>query len=82
MYDQFKDSARVTLNDKFIGDEGCAKLAEFISTHRRIEALEIKSNDIGPVGFRMIFKALADNPNLRYLILEYNNLGESYEGVE
>lgn len=30
----------------------------------------------------MIFKALAENPNLRYLILEYNNLGESYEGVE
>lgn len=30
----------------------------------------------------MIFKALADNPNLRYLILEYNNLGENYEGVE
>lgn len=82
MYDQFKDLARVTLNDKFIGDEGCAKLAEFISAHRRIECLEIKSNDIGPTGFQLIFSALADNPNLRYLILEYNNLGESYEGVE
>ena len=51
MYDQFKDSARVTLNDKFIGDQGCSKLAEFIASHRRIESLEIKSNDIGPAGF-------------------------------
>jgi|JI9StandDraft_1071089.scaffolds.fasta_scaffold1506943_1 Ran GTPase-activating protein (RanGAP) involved in mRNA processing and transport len=59
MYDQFKDSARVTLNDKFIGDQGCSKLAEFIASHRRIESLEIKSNDIGPAGFQMIFRALA-----------------------
>jgi hypothetical protein len=39
MYEQSKDLPRVTLNDKFIGDEGCGKLAEFIGSHRRIEAL-------------------------------------------
>lgn len=69
MYDQFKDSAKVTLNDKFIGDDGCAKLADFLAGHRRIEALEIKSNDIGPSGFQTIFRALAENPNLRLLTL-------------
>lgn len=45
-FENFKDNARVVFNDRFIGDEGAKDLAKFIAEHRRIEVLEIKSNDI------------------------------------
>ena len=71
----------MSLNDKFLGDEGAARLAEFLDSHGKVEALEIKSNDIGPEGFQLIFQALKASP-IRYLVAEYNNLGMSFEGVE
>ena len=73
----FRDSLRVVFNDRFIGDEGARELARFLGEHRRVEVLEIKSNDIGSDGFQEIFSALTRNVNLRQLIIEYNNLGES-----
>ena len=82
MFEHFKDSARITLNDKFLGDEKCPQLAEFLAAHKRVEALEVKSNDIGPKGFKLIFEALTQNPNLRYLVLEYNDLGALSKGEE
>ena len=42
-----KDSLRVVFNDRFIGDQGAKDLARFLAEHRRVEVLEIKSNDIG-----------------------------------
>jgi hypothetical protein len=52
-------------------------LAKFISDHRKVEVLEIKSNDISAEGFKDIFQALTLNPPLKQLIIEYNNLGEN-----
>lgn len=75
--DAFRDNARVVFNDRFIGDEGAKELARFIAEHRRVEVLEIKSNDISAEGFKDIFEALTRNSSLRQLIIEYNNLGES-----
>lgn len=76
-FENFKDNARVVFNDRFIGDQGAHELAKFIADHRKIEVLEIKSNDISAEGFRDIFEALTRNPNLKQLIIEYNNLGEN-----
>mgnify|MGYP000851053606 FL=1 len=45
-FETFKDNARIVFNDKFMGDDGAKELARFIADHRKIEALEIKSNDI------------------------------------
>lgn len=76
-FENFRDSARVVFNDKFMGDEGARELAKFIADHRKIEMLEIKSNDISAEGFKDIFEALTRNASLRQLVIEYNNLGES-----
>jgi Ran GTPase-activating protein (RanGAP) involved in mRNA processing and transport len=54
-----------------------------LNEHRKLESLEIKSNDISAEGFKELFQALKRNPNLRQLVLEYNNLGEGeYEDWE
>lgn len=50
-FEMFKDSARVVLNDRFMGDDGARELAAFLSSHGRVESLEIKSNDISSTGF-------------------------------
>jgi Ran GTPase-activating protein (RanGAP) involved in mRNA processing and transport len=76
-FDSFKDNARVVFNDRFIGDQGAQELAKFLSDHRKVEVLEIKSNDISADGFKEIFNALTRNPNLKQLIIEYNNLGDN-----
>ncbi len=48
-----------------------------------MESVEIKTNDISSEGFVDIFKALQRNPQLRQLIVEYNNLGQdSYNDWE
>lgn len=64
-------------NDRFIGDAGAQELGVFLAEHRKMEVVEIKSNDISAVGFKDIFQALTRNVNLRQLIIEYNNLGEN-----
>ncbi len=76
-FENFKDNARVVFNDRFIGDPGAKELAKFIADHRKVEVLEIKSNDISADGFRDVFEALTRNPNFKQLIIEYNNLGEN-----
>lgn len=76
-FENFKDNFKFVFNDRFIGDEGAAELARFLADHRKIQVLEIKSNDISAEGFKLIFQALTRNPNLKQLVIQYNNLGES-----
>lgn len=73
--DPLKHQTRITLNDKFIGDSGANELAYFLANHRSVQSLEIKSNDISGDGFIVIFEALGQNPDLKELNVEYNNLG-------
>ena len=54
-FDMFKESSRIVFNDRFMGDEGAKELAQFLSSHGRVESLEIKSNDISASGFILIF---------------------------
>lgn len=54
-FEAFKDNVRVVFNDRFMGDQGAAELARFLSDHRKVEVLEIKSNDISAEGFKQIF---------------------------
>lgn len=68
-FETFKDNARIVFNDKFMGDDGAKELARFIADHRKIEALEIKSNDISAEGFKDIFEALTRNTTLKQLII-------------
>ena len=76
-FENFRDSVRIVFNDRFIGDDGAKELARFIADHRKVQALEIKSNDISSDGFKDIFQSLTKNANLKQLIIEYNNLGEN-----
>lgn len=74
-FEVFRNNSRVVFNDRFIGDQGAHELSVFLKEHRKVESLEIKSNDISPIGFIEIFEALKSNPGLRQLNIEYNNLG-------
>lgn len=44
-------------------------MARFLAEHRKIEVLEVKSNDISAEGFKDVFEALTRNPNLKQLII-------------
>ena len=35
-FDMFKESARVVINDRFMGDEGAKELANFLTSHGRV----------------------------------------------
>lgn len=74
--DQFKETSRVIVNEKYIGDKGAKDLAKFLEAHGKVELLELKHNDITGAGFAEIFKALLKNPGIRQVLLEHNNLGE------
>lgn len=48
-----------------MGDPGASELARFLNNHQRVVSLEIKSNDISPEGFILVFKALQSNPTIK-----------------
>jgi hypothetical protein len=51
LFEPLKQSTRIIINDRFIADEGAKELAVFLDNHRRVELLEVKSNEITSEGF-------------------------------
>ena len=77
-----KNSPILNLNDKYIGDEGCKLLAEFLKDNKFFKTIELKGNNISPKGISLICKPLSFSKNLNNINLEWNNIGLGIEGLE
>lgn len=69
--------ARLDLSYNLLGDEGAARLAEALlgPRARRLTAVALRSNAIGPQGCLAVCQALVQCPTLRRLDFSHNPLG-------
>ena len=76
-----RTSSVLTLNDCYIGDEGCQVLSKFLSRYSNVTDLELKGNNIGGAGLTAISNAIRSSYTMRSISLEWNNLGSSETGL-
>ena len=78
-----KTSQVVSLQDSFLGDDGCRLLVEFFksNTHDHIVKLDLKANNIGERGATYLAYMLQENDSIKKISLEWNNVGLSDTGL-
>ena len=78
-----KNSARLSLSDRFLGDGGANYVAEFLLKHPQFTQIELRGNYLTHIGFAAICTALKKCENLRSLHLEWNTVAsDSNEGLD
>jgi Leucine-rich repeat (LRR) protein len=77
-----KELPALTLVDKYITDEGCPLVANFLKTNSGFREVDLKSNKITPNGFLKLCEAFRVMKNLRTLSLNNNYLGQDNRALE
>ena len=57
-------------------------IGEFIQTHNDYQSIEMKGNNISPLGLEFLIEGFQKCQFLKVLVLEWNNLGENEKGAE
>ena len=70
------------LADSFIGDEGCALVAQYLMENTNVETLDLKGNNIGVEGINQLASVFRPPCQLKSVSLEWNNVGVVDSGVE
>jgi len=69
------------LSDYIINDEGCSLIADFLRENVQFTTINIRGNNITPLGFARICEALKNNLRVSTLLCEWNHIGLKSEGV-
>ncbi|KAM3137602.1 hypothetical protein pb186bvf_010216 [Paramecium bursaria] len=67
-------TGRITLNEMYIGDQGARILADILRNFPNVGIIDLKGNNIGPIGFLDLFQSLKNNIALRQLSLQWNTI--------
>lgn len=79
-----RNSPIISLQDSFLGDEGCKLLVDFFKSypHNHITKLDLKANNINERGAIYLSQFLQENDSIKKLSLEWNNIGCSDTGLQ
>ena len=82
--EQMRNSPVISLQDSFLGDEGCRIFVEFFKQypHSHISKLDLKANNINERGVIFLAQFLQENDSIKKLSLEWNNIGNSDTGLQ
>ncbi len=72
----------IAFSDTFLGDEGCALLAQALENNRNVTSLDLRGCNIRSEGSTSLAQLLAVNTTLVTLGLEWNGVGMIESGIQ